>query len=488
MDKQLPQPVLVWSASLFSLALGSCAFGAAENFKVTTDKTVDSSSLESIVADVTRLSGAKTNDEKAVALYRYLHHAIFHWAYPTERAPQSVGPLKVINAYGWGLCGGQHTVLKALYETAGWKCRYMGWPGHTTIEVNYDEKWHYYDVFMKCYYWTKDKSHVASQEEIANDPSIVLDAEKDGRAAPENLCCGDSLQGVVDGCKARKDCGDAKGWAAVTWRDQGYNPLLTLRSGATLRQDWKAEPGLFAITGKAPQHSCGTKDFRSDPVLGPRMEHYGPRNWSNGSLRYAPDFSKAADVADIELTAAKASGGKLIAAGAAVALFKLNLPYPFVTAKLDAVFEDGEGKLSLSPDGGKTWQPATTGDCSALVKQKYDVWIKAEFSGALAKFVLEAVIEHNRGAQPHLLAGKNVVTVSTKENKLPEGAVLNVTYSFQEATAPANRARWDGKGVTYAEVKTVTKEIGQLPFTFEIVVGGNTPPKMLSLERAVKGK
>ena len=77
------------------------------------------------------------------------------------------GPLKVINVYGWGLCGGQHTVLKALYETAGWECRYVGWPGHTTIEVKYDGKWHYFDVFLKCYYWSKDKSHVASQEEIA---------------------------------------------------------------------------------------------------------------------------------------------------------------------------------------------------------------------------------------------------------------------------------------------------------------------------------
>src|SRR5208282_4673020 len=208
-----------------------------KGLKVTTDKTIDSSSLGSIVKQVVDRSGAKTNDEKAIAIYEYLHNTIFHWAYPTENAPQSVGPLKVINAYGWGLCGGQHTVLKALYETAGWECRYVGWDGHTTIEVKYDGKWHYFDVFLKCYYWTKDKSHVASQEEIANDPSIVLDAVKEGRAARQNLCCGDAAEDVVAGCKARKTVGDSKGWASVTWRDQEYSPLLNIPIGATVRLD-----------------------------------------------------------------------------------------------------------------------------------------------------------------------------------------------------------------------------------------------------------
>src|SRR5438874_425408 len=92
------------------------ALAEVRGFKVTTDKTVDATSLESIVRDVIAQAGARTNDEKAIAIYEYLHNTIFHHAYPTEAAPQSVGPLKVLNAYGWSLCGGQHTVLKALFE------------------------------------------------------------------------------------------------------------------------------------------------------------------------------------------------------------------------------------------------------------------------------------------------------------------------------------------------------------------------------------
>ena len=157
--------------------------------------------------------------------------------------------MKVINVYGWSLCGGQHTVLKALYETAGYECRYVGWsnPGHTTIEVKYGGKWHYLDVFLKCYFWTKDKKTIASQEDIANDPSIVYDAVKEGRAARQHLCCGDTEEGVVSGCKSRKVVGNSKGWASVTWRDENYSPKLILPVFATLRLEWASVTNGYAV-------------------------------------------------------------------------------------------------------------------------------------------------------------------------------------------------------------------------------------------------
>jgi hypothetical protein len=467
----------------------AAAHGEARGFKVVTDRTVDAGSLESIARDAIARAGAKTNDEKAIAIYEYLHNTIFHFAYPTEKRPQTVGPLKVINAYGWALCGGEHTILKALYEANGWKCRYVGWPGHTTIEVFYDGRWHYLDVFLKCYYWTKDKSHIASEEEIANDPSIVLDAVPEGRAARQNLCCGDLAADVVAGCKARQVVGDSKGWAGVTWRDENYSPRLDLPSGASLRLDWKPEANGFAVARSA-QHTCGTKDFRSDKVLGPILEHYGPRNWSNGLLTYAPDFSRPGDLADIQLTNATAKNGQLVADGKGVAVFKLPLPYPYVRARLEAAFDGGDGRVFLSTDAGKHWEPAIGGDLSAQVKQHYDLWLKVEFPSVLTKLGLTALVEHNRSALPYLLPGKNTITVALDQTELPKDNILQVTYVYQEASVshPERRTRFEGQGVTYGEIKRVTKEATSLPCTFTVEVGGNTPPKMISLERAVRAK
>jgi hypothetical protein len=469
------------------------ALAEVKGYKITTDKTVDPGSLETIVRQAIERASARTNDEKAIALYEYLHNTIFHWAYPTEAAPQSVGPLKVINVYGWGLCGGQHTVLKALFESAGWECRYVGWsnPGHTTIEVKYDGKWHYFDVFLKCYYWSKGKGHIVSQEEIAADPSLVLDAVKEGRAARQNLCCGDAPEGVVSGCRSRRVVGDSKGWGSVTWRDENYSPLLRLPAAASLRLDWKGEPGRLAVDGQPPAHSCGLRDLRSDRVLGPIAEHYGPRNWSNGRLVYAPDFSRATDLADVELQGARARAGKLAATdGQGRALFKLPLPYAYVGAKVEAGFEGGEGNLFVSADAGMNWQRAAGGDISPLVKQKYDVWLKVEFPAGLTGLRVEAVVEHNRGALPYLVPGRNQVTVSLDQSELPKDCVLGVTYAYQEATVPdpQKRARFDGTGVTYGPVMQVTREITSAPFTFAIDVGGNLPPKMIALERSIRAK
>ena len=470
---------------LFPLSL----FAAVENFKVSTSRSVDTTSLESIVRDVFAHSGAKTNDEKAIAIYDWLHEAIFHKACPTEKKPESVGPLKSLNVYGWGLCGSQHTVLKALYETAGWECRYVGWsdPGHSTIEVKYDGQWHYLDVFLKCYFWSKDKSHLVSQEEIAADPSLVMDAAKEGRVPRSYLCCGDTPEGIISGIQSRKVIGDSKGWANVTWRDEKYSPVLRLPCGSALRLEWKAEENGYVVSGGAPKHSCGDKDYRRDPVLGPVFEHYGPRAWANGRFTYTPDFSQAADTANITLTNAKASAGKLTAtAGKAAAVFRLPLPCAWVSAEVQAAF-DGEGTLAISTDGGKSWQPCTAGDITTQVKQKYDVCLRAEFAGALKSLSLTALVEHNRGILPYLMPGTNKVTASTGGN-LPPGAVATVTFAWQEATAPAKRPQWNGHGLTYSAEKFLTKELNSTPVTFDITAGGNTPPKMLYIERAVRSK
>lgn len=481
------------ASSLLFLLVVPAAGGTpapSEGIKVTTDRTVDTSSLESIVRDVIRLSGAKTNDEKAIAIHTWLHHAIFHNAYPVEKSPSSVGPLKVIRVYGWGLCGGEHTVLKSLFETAGWEVRYRGWDGHTTVEVSYDGRWHYFDVFLKCYFWTKDHKTIAGQDDINQDPSIVLDAQKEGRIPADHyLCCGDEAQGIVDGCKTSKPYPVSKhadGWASVTGRDQGYASALLLPAGATLRLEWKGEPGQLAVGGQG-RHSCGTKDYRSDKELGPLLEHYGPRCHSNGRLTYAPDFSRASEVAEIALSGVEARSGKLVAVqGGGSAVFKVPLPYAYVSGHLDTAFEGGEGTVSVSGDGGKTWQPCASGDLTPLVKQKYDIQIKAEFSGSLSKFLLAATIEHNRSAQPYLLPGKNQVTVSAAG--LAQTAALSVTYSYQEATVPdpGRRNRFEDREVVYSAPKTAVQEGPATSWLVE--VGGNTPPKMLYLEYAVRGR
>jgi hypothetical protein len=137
------------------------------------------------------------------------------------------------------------------------------------LKLKYGGKRHYLDVFLKCYFWTKDKKTIASQEDIANDPSIVYDAVKEGRAARQHLCCGDTEEGVVSGCKSRKVVGDSKGWPPITWRDPKIIRQIYVfyRYLQNLDLEWVSIA--FAVKVNHHQHSCGIKDFVKDPVLGP---------------------------------------------------------------------------------------------------------------------------------------------------------------------------------------------------------------------------
>ena len=87
---------------------------------------------------------------------------------------------------------------------------------------------------------------------------------------------------------------------------------------------------------------------------------------------------------------------------------------------------------------------------------------------------------------PWLVPGANKVTASC--GRLAPGTEAVVTLSYCEATVanPAKRQRWDGTGVTLSAPRTITREFSGTETTFDAAVAGNTPPKMLFLERAVR--
>ncbi|MBM3792381.1 MAG: hypothetical protein FJW35_18815, partial [Acidobacteria bacterium] len=120
--------------------------------KVQPDKAPDCSSLKAIAESVTR--DCKTNDARAIAIYNFMLLAHYHCPYASEDG--GIPALKVIHVYGWGVCGGQCSIMSSLWKQLGWNWRFMGWPGHTTMEAEYDGRWHYLDSFLKIYAWMPD--------------------------------------------------------------------------------------------------------------------------------------------------------------------------------------------------------------------------------------------------------------------------------------------------------------------------------------------
>src|SRR3954447_16767672 len=292
---------LAAAAVLCLPALAAAAAAPLRDVKVTSDRAPDCSSLKAVVASVTR--GCETDDERAVALYNFCRYAYYHHAYPSEDG--GVGAVKMLNVYGWSLCGGEHTVLAALYEAAGWKWRYRGWsnPGHTTVEAFYGGGWHYLDTFLKFYCWMPDPDHpggrtIAGQDDIKADPALVTDGfvEDHARkvcyqkgnafdyvgarvnwAAPAFMDCGDDLPGVLSGIRSNNNGGSPRGGAGINFDDPGYSTAVDLPVGYALTLDWDKVDGGYYFRGSKnpPQHTCGSKEFRNCPAIGPLLEPYG---------------------------------------------------------------------------------------------------------------------------------------------------------------------------------------------------------------------
>ncbi len=534
---QLVKPQLALGALLSSAIMAQAQeplgqpAGVVQQIKVLPDKAADTSSLKSIVQSVTR--GAKTNDEKAIALYNFDTLANYHRAYPGE--PNGVEALKQFNVYGWSLCGGLHCGLGALYREMGWEWRFIGWnnPGHTTIEAKYDGGWHYLDTFLKFYAWKSDPTAlggrtIAGQDDIKRDASLVTNLiydksrkvyyqprdqfeiinDKANWTAPAFLVCGDEPASILSGVKSNSVAGNPTSWEGIKF-DGPYSTDVNLAPGYALTLNWKADANAYWWDGhnEAPGHTCGDKDYRNSPSLGPILEPYigaggGTRGYANGTLLFAPDLSNAAFLSS--LTAqdnVQWQPGRLMPKDAArPASIILRLQSPYVITRVTGT-ANGADKAGISTDGGKNWKASQLADFSKEARGHYDVLVRLSFVQALTALRVEATVQHNRSIAPYLSPGRNVVTVSAADARQLGANRLVVTYAYQSGFRSksfediAEREANVGQGL-YAswspEITVVQKEFTAQSLPAQFTVDVPTPqgkypvyPRMLFLRREI---
>ncbi len=507
-----------------SLASGDCL----QQIKITSDRAPDCSTLKSIVQSVTK--GCKTDDERVIAIYNFCRYDHYHHAYPTESG--GVSALQFINVYGWGLCGGQHTVMAALWEAAGYKWRYRGWsrPGHTTVEVFYGGRWHYLDTFLKFYAWTPDPQSpggrtIASQEDIRANPELVTDAftvdsarnvcyHKNNRfdyvgdevnwTAPAFMVCGDTLDGVLSGVNSSRNAGSPRGWGAIRFDGPNYSTDVDLRPGYALTLDWKTVDDAYYFRGRSagPRHSCGDKDYRNCPAIGPILEPYEvygrSRTWSNGTLTFSPDL-RAATALDsfYECNNVKARGGALTPEDSTKpGVLVIEMASPYVVAKASGELTCQDATSELSTDL-KSWKPIKLADFTDTVRGTYRYYVRVTFRKPLAAIETTSVVQHNQEALPYLAPGKNKITITAANPDALGKNRLVITYAYclgwrdqdpegvfdrDAEIARAHYATWSDKPIVVQKVTT------RLPATLEIPIP--TPedkqpvyPRMLFLRR-----
>ena len=128
-----------WMLPLLAVAMiAGAAKAQVINPRITTDSSIDTSSAEAVVKQILR--PGMTDEEKAVACWRFMLDHFYHFYPPRE--PDTAGDSrdfqKAINSYGFGPCFYNAPVLTALWEAAGFKHRSWTVTGHSIPEVFYD--------------------------------------------------------------------------------------------------------------------------------------------------------------------------------------------------------------------------------------------------------------------------------------------------------------------------------------------------------------
>jgi hypothetical protein len=425
-------------AVVFVVLFASVASGQVKSPWVTTDRTVDCSSYETILEDV--LEEGMSDEEKAIALYNFYRQMVYHY----KKLPESRDPIKCINVMGNTLCGSQATCMKGLLTKAGFKARVVSHPGHTFYEVFYDGKWHGFDTMTNFYVFTRGEDrNVASFEELHKDPSLIKTAKKEGRACPGMTPCGDNPMRFARKTKIT-DYGV---------RDYNYSPKdYSLRKGEQIVRTWR--PLGFPLPGSyrpsrnpGPMHTCGNKDRKNPPELFKYWEPYGIpkyggvsisyRHYTNGYMEYSPDLSGG------EIAAALKEGEWVI---------PVKCPYYITAARLAFQAEcpgtDDAVKASISMDG-KSFKPVHTASKEGVQeytvrlddhvvrrykgRHKYYMKFTVEGEASLKNMNLKTVFSHNAMAAPQLMPGKNEVTVTAANGEQLAETPLTVIYRYKKA-------------------------------------------------------
>jgi hypothetical protein len=499
-------------------------------FHVVNDRAPDCSSLPSIVESVTR--DCETDDERAIAIYNFSRYAYYHFAYPREK--DGIGTLKMINVYGWGLCGGQHAVLSSLWEAAGWQWRFRGWPGHTTVEAFYGGRWHFFDTFLKFYTWMPDPGApggrtIAGQLDINANPELVNGAfvfdqarkvwyrkgdrfdyigDKANWTAPAFMVCGDSLPGVIKGCAASRRSGSPRGWGGMRFDEEDYSTDVNLGVGYSLTLDWDHQRDAWYHEGKSehPRHTCGDKDYRNCPAIGPILEPYleldRARSYSNGTLLFEPDMATPAFLSSLyKVENVSHRGTSLVPTDPAepgVIVIEMASPYVVTVATGEISSPGATFEVSLD---GENWKAVDIADFTASVRGSYRYLLRATFTKAVQAISVKSVVQHNQESLPYLAPGRNKITVTASNSRSLGDNRVAVTYAYclgwRDRTpeeicdrgaeiARAHYATWSSKPIV------VQKVFDRLPASFEIPIpapNGKQPvyPRMVFLRREVLG-
>ncbi|MFC1596390.1 putative Ig domain-containing protein, partial [Planctomycetota bacterium] len=395
-------------------------------------------SLQDVVAEASQEFTAPA--DVARAIWEYQRRQRFH-ACTWDAECNDV--LKVLNVYGYTLCGNEAHLVNDLWKAAGLTTR-RGHPiGHVVCEVFYDGDYHLLDSDEHVICLRRDNRTIASCSDIVRDHDLVK------RTHTYGIGSGESRKTDEFSASLYSYEGERSGDFGMNTK---HSMELVLRPGESIEFRWDHQ-GKEYTAGKAPEPGERHRDGLGS------LAQWGPAaydNLRNGKLRYRPDLSDAAAERGTEAVEGAwldASSGTIRPAEGdkpGVVTWRFASPYVFVGGKVAAAVRLGSGakaEWGYSVDG-KAWQTvasvseAGTADLGASLdeivsprkKPAYRFWLRLVLSGDCeAKDVeFEGDVQTSLLGLPELEVGTNgiVYTDSSEGDRQ-----VRITHRWLERTA-----------------------------------------------------
>ena len=477
----------------------SAAQRAVDGIHVWTDRSVDFFSRDTILRSI--IKKGMTHEQKAVACYELVRSRVFHFSRPDDN-----DPMRVLNVYGYALCGTiQHTLVWLAQGTFGpqggrpaglssrkisnpdtFKIAAGGWLsdsmhrldgarppaklGHSWCQLFYDDRYHYLDAHAGFYVYTADGKHIASLEDISGDPTLVTDPVKESdpfmpcdRGRPEFFyrCAGSHRGRPVE--------------------KTAHSMALRVRPGETLVFHFDKLPGGHFKRSRSWNGQWSPDYYKDGPHLrtqGPAVKSY--RHYGNGEIVFTPDLSKAGfkeSLAASQNLACHADDAKpglhpKDPTKPASATFAFKTPYPMVAGNVRAEMTLGPlprgiiPVVRFIPPGRRAKPQLLGGPVDGVITGKLDmhaayypysaqVEVELPAGCSLSALRVHLITQLNFSALPRPLPGKNTVFFECA-NGSPDDSKLAIQWAWTEAGG---------------EKKSHTKLVGARSFRYDLTLG-----------------
>ena len=364
--------------------------------------------------------------------------AIFWWCQEncSRNTPWIWDDARFASALGFGHCGPTGFAQRALMNAAGLQWHSMRLWGHNCFQVWYENRWHVLDAYMRAVYPGPTGLYAASATELAKFPDLIeRNCGDDGRGMKEHIPMS-HLKKIYSSYDGGIQFELGKRFA---WDDNKIS--YTLRSGERLRMWWDR------------------RQVCSNPEL-------TPSDFTNGQLIYEPDLRspEAPEGALSSKNLRWGTGAVPVCVAApgqpAEVIWKIGSYYNLMASRIEGSFSRADARdvvrVSVSADGGKTWDAVWEHDGTGSAEARIDLEGKLPFKpplyergllSYLARVEMQAqsapsqvgigsicfhteLLMHNR-ALPRLLKGPNNITVTATSFPRP----FKVTYEYDEVVA-----------------------------------------------------